>query len=77
MLPATAPGPYRLIVRTDVFDEVFEGAKESNNRTASAEALMVTVPEIDLGVPFATTLGPGQERLFQVEVPAVAHFAST
>jgi hypothetical protein len=70
VLPTVKPGSYRLIVRTDLYDEVFEGPDEGNNRTTGADPLNVTARELRLGVPEATTLSSGQERLFQVTVGA-------
>ena len=35
ILPAATPGQYRLIVRADLYDEVYEAADEANNRVAS------------------------------------------
>ncbi|HEY7119523.1 MAG TPA: CARDB domain-containing protein, partial [Tepidisphaeraceae bacterium] len=67
-LPPAKPGQYRIIVRPDIFNEVFEGPDESNNKTASASPLNVTVDTLQLGVPFDTNLDPGQVRLFQVSV---------
>jgi hypothetical protein len=66
-LPAAAPGQYRIIVRTDIFDEVVE-SNELNNTTASADVMSVTVPELHLGVPVTTTLSTSQDRLYQVQV---------
>jgi YD repeat-containing protein len=67
LLPAAAAGEYRVIVRTDIFDEVVE-SNELNNTTASADAMNVTVPELHLGVPVQTTLSTGQQRLYEVKV---------
>jgi CARDB/Putative Ig domain len=67
-LPPATPGSYRVIVRTDLFDAVLESS-ELNNTTPSADVLNVTVPALQLGVPFSTTLDPGQDRLYQVTVP--------
>ena len=66
-LPAAATGDYRIIVRTDIFDEIVESNYE-NNTTASADAVSVTVPELQLGVPVQTTLSTGEDRLYQVQV---------
>jgi subtilase family serine protease len=69
VVPAVAPGNYRIIVRTDILNQVYEDLGESDNRTASADAFAVTVDAIQLGVPLATTLSTGQERVFVLEVP--------
>jgi hypothetical protein len=65
-LPPATPGQYRILVRADVFDEVIESSEF--NTTTSADVLSVTVPELHLGVPLATTLDAGQDRLYQVTV---------
>nr|WP_309246834.1 CARDB domain-containing protein [Ramlibacter montanisoli] len=69
-LPPAKAGDYRIIVRSDIFNEVHEGADERNNATASAGTLALTVPALQLGVPLLTTLSPGQQRLFRVTVGA-------
>ncbi|MHC4994060.1 MAG: putative Ig domain-containing protein, partial [Planctomycetota bacterium] len=67
-LPPAKPGTYRVIVRPDIFNEVYEQLNEANNRTASPTTFDLTVERLQLGVPFDTTLDTGQERLFEVEV---------
>ncbi len=68
-LPPARPGSYRVIVRSDIFNQVFEEAGEANNQTASSDSLQVTVDQLQLNVPLQTTLSTGQERLYQVTVP--------
>jgi len=68
-MPPAAPGSYRVIVRTDIFNQVHEGINETNNRTASASNLTVAVDELVIGAPLTTTLKPGQEKLYQITVP--------
>jgi hypothetical protein len=51
VVPPASPGVYRVIVRTDIFNEVFEGAFEVNNRTPSTDTLTLTVDALQLGVP--------------------------
>ena len=67
-LPPATPGTYRIIVRTDIFDDIVE-LPTNNNTTTSASVIQVTVPELHLDVPLDTTLDTGQDRLFQVTVP--------
>ena len=69
VMPPVTPGAYRIIIRTDIFNQVYEREFEGNNRAASADTLEVQVPQISLGVPFTTSLSQGQQRLFQVRVP--------
>ena len=68
-MPAVTPGQYRVIVRTDIFNELYEDQGDENNATASEEPFEVTVEELALGVKLDTTLSTGQTRLFQVRVP--------
>jgi hypothetical protein len=67
-LPPVTPGVYRVIVRPDIFDEIFEGPDEANNKTASIGSLRVTVDALPLDVPVQTTLSMGQDRLYQIAV---------
>src|SRR4029077_17190538 len=66
-LPLATPGSYRVVIRADIFDDVFESS-DLNNTTASPGVLNVTVPALQLGVPLPTTLNSGQDRLYQVTV---------
>src|SRR5262249_22295745 len=68
-VPPVTPGQYRVIVRTDIFNQVYEGTGEANNTTASGTTVTVSAESLQLGVALATTLDPGQDRLFQVVVP--------
>ncbi|MDB5349218.1 MAG: hypothetical protein JWN86_465, partial [Planctomycetota bacterium] len=70
LLPASAAGQYRVLVRTDVFNEVVEGPDETNNTTASVDLIAVAVRSLTLGTPLATTLSTGDERLYQIVVSA-------
>ncbi|MBO3704008.1 MAG: hypothetical protein J5W83_15990, partial [Candidatus Accumulibacter sp.] len=84
-LPPLKEGNWRLIVRPDLYNEVFEGAisgpgtgaegmnlppGEANNRSASGSSVQVGVPRMQVGTPLQTTLSPGQERLYKVAVAA-------
>ncbi len=70
MLPPAIPGQYYLIVRTNVFGDVYEDAAGvANGITTSAGQMQVIVPTLQLGVPLATPLSDGQDQLFQVTVP--------
>ena len=68
-LPGLTPGNYHVIVRTNVFNSVYEGAYNVNNTTASAASIAVGVDVLTIGDPLNTTLLPGQERLYQIQVP--------
>ncbi|MFH1842063.1 MAG: CARDB domain-containing protein [bacterium] len=69
-LPPASPGPYRVIARTDIFNQVHEDVNEANNRTASADTLSVAVDELQIGVPLSTQLAAAQQRLYRITVPA-------
>ncbi len=68
-VPALSPGQYRAIVRADILNQVYEDINDSNNSTASASAMQLTVPFLTLDVPTSTTMATGQQRLFAVNVP--------
>ena len=71
VMPSLAPGEYHIFVRADIYDQLSlpPGVPESSKTSASAGLLTVAVDSLTLGVPYATTLSSGQERLLQVTVP--------
>lgn len=81
-LPPLKDGNWRIIVRPDLYNEVFEGKitytatglnlppGEANNRIASGSTLQVIVPVLQVASPLATTLSPGEARLYKVSVAA-------
>src|SRR5690606_3630730 len=69
-LPGAAAGEYRIIVRTDVRNQLHEDTGEANNTTASPDAISVAVDQLTLGIPLSVNLLPGQERLYRIQVPA-------
>jgi subtilase family serine protease len=68
VLPPAKAGQYRLIVRPDIFNDVYEGVDERNNFGASQDAINVSVEELHLGVPLDATLSPGELRLYRIAV---------
>ena len=68
-VPPVAPGTYRVIVRTDIRNQVAE-INDANNLGVSLEEIEIDVPELQLGVPVLGTLQQGQTRLYKIEVPA-------
>src|SRR5262249_40631052 len=72
-IPPTKLGQYYVIVRSDIYNQVYEGQAngegEQNNFAVAPNTLGVDVDEIQLGVPFQTTLSTGQSRLYRVSVP--------
>ena len=65
-VPARLPGEYRILVRTDLFDDVNEGEDNRNNVAVSASQLTVDVREIRLNVVREDTLPVGGERLYRI-----------
>jgi len=65
---AGAAGSYRIIVRADVYNDIFEGANENNNDRASTDALTVAY-DLVVGAPVTTTLPVGGVLLYRVQVP--------
>ncbi len=71
VMPSVTPGDYHIIVRADIFNQTAlpAGVPISSKTSASAGLLTAAVDSLTLGVPYATTLSTGQERLLQVTVP--------
>ncbi|MDK2126935.1 putative Ig domain-containing protein, partial [Parachitinimonas caeni] len=81
-LPPLKDGSWRLVVRPDIYNEVFEGEirydatglhrapGEQNNLMASAQTLTVTVPSLVVASPLALNLNAGQSQLYKVSVAA-------
>jgi hypothetical protein len=79
-LPPLKDGNWRIIVRPDLYNEVFEGKitytatglnlppGEANNRQASGSPIQVQVPVLGVANPLQTTLVAGQTRLYKVSV---------
>ncbi|MEY8838360.1 CARDB domain-containing protein, partial [Cribrihabitans sp. XS_ASV171] len=68
-MPAATPGGYRVIVRTDIFNQIHEGVNEANNTTASADTLETTVPELLIATPTTVAVENGAEKLYRITVP--------
>ncbi len=69
VVPPALPGSYRIIVRADVFNDIYEGANEINNDRASADAVNVSVPTLTVGAPVTVAIPDGGELLYRVQVP--------
>ncbi len=65
VLPASTPGTYYAIVRTDIRNNVRE-SDVTNNTGVSASAMTVDVQELTLGVPATGQLSTGTERYYKV-----------
>ena len=68
MLPALLEDDYRIVVRTDVYNHVWEDEYEINNTTRSPDAISTRVDEMFVDAPLSTTIGTGQERLYRIVV---------
>jgi|GEM_PF-6567004 len=68
-VPGVLPGDYRLLVWTDVRNNLRE-SEDGNNRTASAETARLTVPELSLRSQVTTTLQAGQRRYYKLSLSA-------
>ncbi len=66
-VPVTLPGEYRLLVRTDIFDDVFEGENNRNNTGISTGRVSVTVPLLRLNIPLDDQVAAGAARLYQFD----------
>ena len=65
-LPPVLDGNYRVIVRTDIYNQVWEDEYTANNSTTSDDAIWVEVPELPLDGFLRTTIKSGQERLYRI-----------
>src|SRR3546814_13249906 len=61
-LPGASAGDYRVIVRTDVRNQLHEDVGEANNTTASPKALTVAVEALPLGIQLTADLAHGKEE---------------
>jgi len=79
-LPPLKDGNWRIVVRPDLYNEVYEGKitytptglnlppGEANNRIASGSTLQVQVPALAVASPLQTTMTSGQARLYKISV---------
>ncbi|UOP01493.1 CARDB domain-containing protein [Kingella potus] len=82
VMPPLKEGNWRIIIRPDAHNEVYEGKirytengllmeeGEKNNFAASSASVRVTVPELALGVKHETALHSGDMRLYRVRTSA-------
>ena len=68
-VPGLAPGPYFVIVRTNVLGS-FPEVNLTNNANASAAPLAIDAPALTLGTPTNGTLSQDQSTYYKVVVPA-------
>jgi hypothetical protein len=79
LLPGVTPsngllsgGAYRIIVRNDIFNEVYEGVNggETNNTKPGSSTFEIKAEELKLNIESTTTLSKGQDRLFALNLQA-------
>ena len=69
-IPGVTPGPYHVIVRTNVLAQVHE-ANLTNNTTASISRLTVGIPALTLDAPpLRSSVALGLDRHFALDTPA-------
>ena len=68
VLPPVRDGQYRIVVRSDVLNQVYEGQNDANNTGASQGTLFVSSEELHLNVPIEATLSTGQTRVYHITV---------
>ncbi len=67
-LPIALPGTYYVIVRNDVFFQVYSGTNTADKTTTSTNSFTVSTDALQLGVVLPTTLDSQQDRLYQIAV---------
>jgi methionine-rich copper-binding protein CopC len=68
-LPGVISGDYKVILRSDIRNQVPED-NEANNFGASIDKVAMTVPALTLGVPTSDLLEPAQGLYYRVDVTA-------
>ncbi|MGE4182659.1 MAG: putative Ig domain-containing protein, partial [Limisphaerales bacterium] len=70
VIPPALPGTYRLIARTDNFNDIHEGPRDDNNLGVGADPILIQVPLLTVGVPAALDLPALGQALYRVEAEA-------
>jgi hypothetical protein len=66
-LPGVLPGQYRVIIRSDIRNNIAE-SEEGNNVTAALDSVTMTIPSLEVNVTTAVSIAPGQAVYFRVAV---------
>ncbi|MEM1067288.1 MAG: putative Ig domain-containing protein [Planctomycetota bacterium] len=69
-LPPVLPSAYDVIVRTDVFDDIFEGPLRTNNDGVSTQRLQIRTPVLQLDVLETFEFDEANAIVYSIEVPA-------
>ncbi len=68
-LPGVLPGNYKVIIRSDIRNNVVEG-NELNNLRATLNSFTIDVPALTLGTARTGTIARGAAVYYKVDVPA-------
>lgn len=68
-LPGVVPGNYRVIVRSDIRNNVRE-SDEDNNSDVSAGVVAIELVQLQLGVPRSALIAAGGQHFYKVIAPA-------
>jgi RHS repeat-associated protein len=68
-LPGLVPGDYRIIVRSDIRNQISE-SNESNNLKATLDQVNIDIERLTVGAPTTGTLGQGQAVYYRFDVGA-------
>ncbi|MFP4283565.1 MAG: CARDB domain-containing protein, partial [Opitutales bacterium] len=69
-VPAALPGTYRIVARTDLFNDIHEAENENNNTGVSLGPVPLEVPTLTLGAAYEAELRGGGELLLRVFAPS-------
>ncbi len=69
-VPPRLPGDYRILVRTDIFDDIFEAENNRNNTGFSANSLRIDVAQLVVGNSLTDSLATGGWRLYRLDTRA-------
>lgn len=67
-LPGLPLGAYYIVANTDILNNIAE-TNDNNNIGISTQKVMVTVPELPIGLPVTDTLPDEQNLYYRIEVP--------
>jgi subtilase family serine protease len=70
LIPPALPGSYRIIARTDTFNDIYEGPRDDNNLGVGADAIQVQVRTLSIGIPVSLELASRGQLFYRVEASA-------
>ncbi len=66
-IPGINPGDYRIIIRSDIRNNIPE-SNENNNIGASLDLVDIDIESLTIGVPTTDTLSQGKSSFYRVDV---------